>query len=384
MNFLLFNYEYPPVGGGAGAQTQSVAKGLVKLGHGVFVLTSGFKDNVGLKKEDGVQVFRLKTLRKYLERSNVIEMFFYVFFASVKIFDILKKQKIDGTVSFLTLPSGPLSLLCKIISKIPYIIFITGGDVPGSYPPVDPLHKILAPIRRKILSESVINLSGSTEKIVGTKIHDNVDVKLVPSGVDTDFFSKPEKTKKADKDNVFKFCYVGRFQYPKNLGFMFEGLAKLSKISRKKFILYLGGDGPDKDNLIRLVKKLNFNQIKWLGWLNKEQVKEIYRECDCFIHTSLSESSPNSILEALSCGVPVVASDIKGHTDIVFDGKNGLLYKNGDLQDFSNKLKMILEDNMLRKKLSANARKIAVQRFSLKKAAEIYVNYFIENKIENT
>ena len=196
MNILLINYEYPPVGGGAANATYHMGRCLTDYGHSVTVLTSRFKNQVGCRMEDGICVNRVMALRRYDSLSNIVEMFSYVMSASFALRKILKKQNINIMIVFFSFPCGPLGLLGKIMCGIPYIISLRGGDVPGTENSFDTIHKIFQPLRRLIFrhSKAVIANSDGLKKLSETA--DPFPVKVIPNGVDIEFFTPPETRKK--------------------------------------------------------------------------------------------------------------------------------------------------------------------------------------------
>jgi len=128
------------------------------------------------------------------------------------------------------------------------------------------------------------------------------------------------------------FLYVGRLDdKPKNIPFMLNGL---SKLKNKEWSLKIIGTGKDENKLKNLANKLKISdRIEWLGF--KE---DPYGEIDyatALLLTSRSEGFPMVLAEANQRGIPVISSDCKsGPKDIVIPGRNGYLYKEGDINDF--------------------------------------------------
>jgi UDP-D-galactose:(glucosyl)LPS alpha-1,6-D-galactosyltransferase len=128
------------------------------------------------------------------------------------------------------------------------------------------------------------------------------------------------------------FLYVGRLDdKQKNITFMLNGL---SKLKNKEWSLKIIGTGKDENKLKNLANKLKISdRIEWLGF--KE---DPYGEIDyatALLLTSRSEGFPMVLAEANQRGIPVISSDCKsGPKDIVIPGRNGYLYKEGDINDF--------------------------------------------------
>jgi UDP-D-galactose:(glucosyl)LPS alpha-1,6-D-galactosyltransferase len=128
------------------------------------------------------------------------------------------------------------------------------------------------------------------------------------------------------------FLYVGRLtDQDKNISFLLTGLSKLGS---KEWQLKIIGSGKDENKLKDLAKKLNIsNKIEWLGF-RKDPYDEI-EEATALLLTSRWEGFPMVLVEANQRGIPVISSDCKaGPKGIVISGKNGYLYKEGDMNDF--------------------------------------------------
>ena len=96
------------------------------------------------------------------------------------------------------------------------------------------------------------------------------------------------------------------------------------------------------------------NQIVFLGWTN--EIDKVLQTKSIYVLSSRREGFPCSLIEAMSQGCACVAFDCKtGPNEIITDGKSGLLARNGDINDLASKLQLLIEDETLRKKLSAGA-----------------------------
>jgi UDP-N-acetylglucosamine:LPS N-acetylglucosamine transferase len=152
MTVLLINYEYPPIGAGAANATRHIAKAMVELGHTAVVLTAGIGDAVGYSVEDGgVHVHRLASSRAKVSSSNPLEMLSFVWHAWRNLDRIIKQHRPDKAILFFSIPCGLLGPALRNRYNIPYVVALRGGDVPGMEPGMDKVHKILTPLRRRIL-----------------------------------------------------------------------------------------------------------------------------------------------------------------------------------------------------------------------------------------
>jgi glycosyltransferase involved in cell wall biosynthesis len=129
--------------------------------------------------------------------------------------------------------------------------------------------------------------------------------------------------------------------------------------------LHIYGDGPERKGLEEIVATRGLNgRVKFHGYVSEATLAAALPECDVLIqHSMRREGSPVSIIEAMSCGLPVVASAIGGIVDQVVDGETGLLVAEGDTVAMSQRMLRLAEDAALRARLGANARNRAVEYF---------------------
>jgi len=334
MNILLINYEYPPIGAGAANATWHIAREMVALGHHAVVLTSSYKRQHGRTIEDGVVVYRVPTIRKARDHSNSVEMSAFILSASLSITAVGRREAINGCVAFFSIPGGPVALLAHLLHGIPYVVSLRGGDVPGNEPRLAAVHRLLTPLRRGVLGHATAIVANSQGLKAASEKADPFPVAVIPNGVDTEFF-RPRTDgpgqSRADSNHLFRFLFVGRFQPQKNLFFLIEHMALLAKETPAPFELHLVGDGPDNERLIQFALSRGMNDIiKWHPWCGREELRRHYQEADCFVNLSTYEGMPNTVLEAMACGLPVIASRVAGNAELVRNGETGWLV---DLND---------------------------------------------------
>jgi len=131
-----------------------------------------------------------------------------------------------------------------------------------------------------------------------------------------------ERTKIAssERETRLRILFVGRFQKQKNLSCCLDNIAQLPE---NAFELHLAGDGPEK-NVWRTypVNSKIAAAIKWHGWLSRSELSDVYQSADLLVHPSLLRGNANVVLEGMACGLPVVASKVAGHDEVVGPRRN--------------------------------------------------------------
>lgn len=157
---------------------------------------------------------------------------------------------------------------------------------------------------------------------------------------------------------TLRLLFVGRLEPEKGLTVLLEAVALLKKY-RSNFHLDIVGSGQDLRQLTKLIEQMDIggNLSLW-GYLPfGDMLFKRYRQADIFVLPSLSEGTPNVLVEAMAFGLPIVASNVGGCQRLVHDRRNGLLVKPRDAEALSNALLELLDDEGLRTQLGLQARR---------------------------
>jgi N-acetyl-alpha-D-glucosaminyl L-malate synthase BshA len=139
--------------------------------------------------------------------------------------------------------------------------------------------------------------------------------------------------------------------------------------------LVLIGDGPERSRVERLVHELDLaHEVRFLG--KQLHFVKVLQEADVFLLPSETESFGLAALEALSCGVPVVATRVGGLPEVISDGDNGFLLPLGDVAAMARATARILGDDALHARMSRAARAAAVGKFQREPMVGRYEEYY--------
>lgn len=373
LNILLINYEFPPIGGGAATAAAELARAIRALGHSVTVLTAGFSNLHGQSSESGVDVIRLSSRRSRPDRSSSLEKMSFVLHAAIALPDVVRRSKPDGCIVFFSLPCGPLGRLVRALSGAPYVISLRGGDVPGTETGLDSMHQWLAPVRRWILRGATAVVANSPGLKVLSERADPVDVIVVPNGVDTVAFAPARVGRPAQ----FRFLFVGRLTTQKNVAMLLRAVDRLRRLTSLPHCVSIIGDGPLAGELHVHGRRLGLEPIlKWRKWVQRAEMPGVYASADCLVNPSLYEGMPNVVLEAMACGLPVIASEVAGNIDTVDHGVTGLLFPSQDAEALALAMKRVLEEPHVAAAWGEAGRSKAQTRHSWGAAASAYMQCF--------
>lgn len=206
------------------------------------------------------------------------------------------------------------------------------------------------------------SLDGIAEKTGTDKLKKKAVI--ISNGLDTDLYTAlPAR-------DISKKVMIGmqsRLQPIKDHPTLLKAFAQLKqKISGRKLVLRIAGDGETMSQLLQLTKELGLEaDVEFCGMLNERELLDFMHSLDIYVHATYGETMSNSIMQALACGLPMVVSNVWGVNNMIEDQLNGLLYASENVEDLCNKLEELINDPSLRSRLSANAREYAENEYSL-------------------
>jgi colanic acid/amylovoran biosynthesis glycosyltransferase len=192
-------------------------------------------------------------------------------------------------------------------------------------------------------------------------------IHVIPCGVDTNEFVPRKDGPSPEPPRIV--C-VARQVEVKNLALLLEACALLQQ-RNVSFRCLMLGDGPMRKELLAKRKDLGLEAlIDMPGAASQEQVLHAWQAAAVGVLTSHNEGMPVCLMEAASCGVPVVATRVGGVSEMVDHGVTGLLCDPGNAVDLSDKLEWLLSDSPLRRRMGLVARAQAMKKFSIARQAD--------------
>lgn len=166
----------------------------------------------------------------------------------------------------------------------------------------------------------------------------------------------------------FKIVSVSEINKNKNHKIVIDAIKKL--IDQGESIYYdIYGKGPNEEYLKEYIKELGLEEyVSLKGYIVRPE--EILTKASCFAFPSIREGLGIAALEAMSCGLPVIASDNRGTREYMVDGYNGIVCKSGDAGEYAKAILKLKNSDGLRKAMSGNAIKTA-KKFSVARSEEV-------------
>jgi glycosyltransferase involved in cell wall biosynthesis len=370
----MLNYEFPPLGAGGATSSFNLARNVVALGHEVDVVTMGFRDVPRRERLDGVNVYRVPSLRARLEVCHTHEMMTYVLSGAVQAW-VLRRRSYDLCNAHFIFPTGPLAFGLRRIGGPPYVLTARGSDVPGHNPDRFRFdHRLLQPVWRTLVrdADAVAAVSRHLASRIEAHVPD-VAVTVIPNGCSPFGPSGAgEIEETAERRNgAMKVLMVTRLHEFKGVQYLIEAAGQVGLDLEIDIV----GDGPYRKALETQAARLG-KPIRFWGWIDRTspQLYELYRTSSVFVLPSEREGSPAVLQEAMSAGLAVVAADSAGTPEVVGDA--GLLVSPKDPKGIADALVHLAAHPEEAAELGRRARERVRQEFDWSVLATRYVELY--------
>lgn len=208
-------------------------------------------------------------------------------------------------------------------------------------------------------------------------------ISVIFNGVDTSYWREPlESTLRnefsIEQDEFVMLC-ASRFAHDKGHKYLVDSIAKLKKMTSIKFKCILAGDGPLLEDVKKQTINLGLeNEIVFTGF--RKDMKNLFKGSDLYINSSEHEALSFLIIEAMASGLPVIATDMGGNSDIINPSTNcGILVEYNNPESMAEGILKVMEDKKMLAKFKKNALKAVDDVFNLEKVVERTYNLYVKS-----
>lgn len=203
-----------------------------------------------------------------------------------------------------------------------------------------------------------------------------LDARVIPNGIDTSIFAPGDRTAARSllglpPSTLTLVCAARDLVDNPYKGFdvLEAACSILADQGVSAVVLALGSPGA--------TRRIGAIELRFVPHIDDPAtLATYYRAGDIYVHPARAEVLGLTIIEAMACGLPLVASDVGGIPDVVAHGTNGLLVRPGDPQDLARSLAVLLGDSEARTRLGAQGARLASARYTLGTQAEAYLEYY--------
>lgn len=377
MNLLVLNYEYPPLGGGAGEITKNISENLSALGHKVTIITTWYKGLAEDEKINHVRIIRLKSKRKAFSPSNVFEMRSWIRKSKSFMQEFCNKEKFDVCFANFALPGGEVAFFLKKKFNIPYTIISHGHDIPWLFKKEMFFYHLFTFIRiRRICRNAEFDFVQTKEMkdninrfLSGKFPEKNI---IIQNGIDRTVFY-PDVSKRTEK---IRILFSGRLVKQKDPFSFLKAIKEVFEKGETDFDAIIAGDGPLRKKMEKYILENRMqDKVKFSGWIKREELLSEYQKANIFIQSSRYEAMSMAVMEALACGAFVVCTVAGSNSSVIKENYNGYFFESGNYLMLAEKIMSAL------KKFDSDKLQIAAADTitSWEKIAAEYETYF--NKV---
>lgn len=384
-NVCVVSSLYHTTLGGLGKQAVLLTEHLARSGVFLFVIARRMEGVPACPYDPRIEIVWIPALRPtvhILEEKTLGNLLTSITFSLGVLFTLWRRRKAYQMVHFhgASIPLMTCVLLLKVLKKkvIAKVASTMKTEAGSLRYHVRPLSTIMLWLMSRV--DCFIATSSEIEK--GLKADRILPHRIVriPNFVETETFSPPTETEKMrhrkEKDLTAPFVVIfsGRLVPGKGLDVLLRAWVHVQQQVLGVSLILLG-DSPARAEYEHLARELKIDgTVQFRG--NVPDVAAYLRAGDLFVFPSFLEGFPNALLEAMACGLPVVASRIAGVEDVIKSEVNGLLVNPGDVDDLCQAIIRLLQDPPEARRLGQSAAETIQQEYTLEKVAGRYLELY--------
>jgi glycosyltransferase involved in cell wall biosynthesis len=377
LNVCMIISNFYPVLGGAEIQAFRLSQKLIKKGLSVDVVT---RHQRGLKFSETIEGVRIHRIPCF--GGLILNSLTYTLFGLLWI--LYHRKKVDILHCHQALSPTTIGVLAKQLIKKRVLVKLTATDLYGdvyqiSILPCKNLRKrLLGKVDYFIIMNQIMQRQ---LELIGIR---DLQTKTIFNGVDIGFFH-PVNT---ERKNLLRkelmlpedskiVIFTGRLETQKDLSTLIKAwdVFKINNKERDNSLLLIVGDGSQKREIESLIKRSKFkHSIKILGY--RSNIRDYLQASDCFVLPSVDEGISNALLEAMACGLPVVATKVGANPEIIDNSDSGILVESRDSESLGKAISFILSNEQLGRYMGRSARERVESKYSLDKTVEDYLELY--------
>jgi glycosyltransferase involved in cell wall biosynthesis len=372
MNVIFTIRYFHPFVGGTEKQALTLASHLAAKGVDVTILTSRFQRNWHCLEFMG----NVKVVRLCSPRIKVIGAL--IFLSCLAGYLIRQRKNYSIIHTFQIGYTSFMSILLGVLLKKPTLLKLASSGIGGD----------ISRARRTAWGRLCLLMATKASRIiavstmVGQELLDEqvspAIIAAIANGVDVHRYDrhmdKRAMRKRINLPENNTVIFTGRLSSEKGVDYLIRGFVQLKKAQPCQLLII--ADGPERENIVRLIKKCNTGDSVLLV-SGAEEVAPYLAASDVFVLPSRFEGLSNALLEAMSCWLPVISTRVGGSKDVIQDGVNGLLVDVDQEEELADAMGRVLGDRQLAESLGRNARETVKAKHDISKIADAYIALYM-------
>lgn len=347
--------------GGAQIHVRDIVGGLKESGHDVYMITGGKRNMHPSIEQKGISLIFCKHLIRDLSLISDVK-------AVLEIRKFVKEISPD-IIATHSSKAGVIGRIVGYTLRIPTVFTAHGWSYTEG---VSTKKRRLYIVIEKVMgwfSNRVITVSEYDKQLaLKYKVLPERKMETIHNGVHGTGINVREK----NHNKHLNIIMVARFAPPKQQLYLLKVLNQMRHI---EWEISFAGDGPELQEAKDYVESVGLGKrVSFLG--NREDITDLLQQSDLFVLISDWEGLPLSVLEAMRCGLPIIASDVGGVKEAVVHSENGYLIPKSDGNELLEKLTYILMNRSLSFEMGKKSRQLYEERFTYAEMYSKTVNYY--------
>jgi phosphatidylinositol alpha-1,6-mannosyltransferase len=362
LRILMLNNEYPPLGGGTGVVNQHILAEWAKREDTIVDLVTSSPlegDHDCEELASRIRLHRVPVDRLNIHHAGNRELLTFAWRSMRYARERLSPQDYDLCFAFCTVPAGGTAYALWRLHKLPYIVRVSGPDIPGFENRYRWLYPVLTPAVRRIWAGAravIAKCEGERQQCQA--VFPGLPVTLIPNAVDAGLF-QPSNAPRSESEAV-RILSVGRLIERKGQQHLIEATRLLRDRGQAGFEVVLAGTGDGEAALKAQVAQAGLQDVvRFLGFVPREEMPNVYAAADLFVLPSFNEGMSVALLEAMASGLPVVVTPTGG-TEELLDG-NGCIVPWADATALADALGKLIGSPRLRAAQGQRSRELALK-----------------------
>jgi glycosyltransferase involved in cell wall biosynthesis len=376
MRILMLNNEFPPLGGGTGTVNKAVLErfaGFPELE--IDLVTSALGRRAETESfAERIRIIKVPVNNQNIHHSSNRELLTYAARALPTAVGLQRQRRYDVCMAWSAVPAGAVALALHRLTGLPYVVRVSGPDIPGFERRYGALYPMLTPVIRQVWRQAAVvvaKCAGEADLIA--KTDSRVGVTLIPNGVDLAAF--PQAT--ISTSGPLRLLCVARLIERKGQHYLIAAVRRLVD-QGIDVTLDLVGTGDAQATCAALAQELDIaERVRFCGYVPREQIAERYANADVFVLPSFNEGMSVATLEAMAAGLPTVVTRTGGTAELVQDQVSGLIFDWSDVKTLASHIARLGQDRGLARRMGAAAHERATH-FSWEATVQRYLDLFHE------